>query len=53
VFTSFIRARIWARRRRIEQEREFYRKLAAHCRANDLSPICNDDWKSACYMRDR
>jgi hypothetical protein len=38
-----------ARKRRIEHEREFYRNLGAYCRAHNLSPICEDDWKSAAY----
>jgi hypothetical protein len=38
-----------ARRHRIEREREFYRNLNAYCRANNLSPICEDDWKVAAY----
>ncbi len=51
--SSFVRARMLARQRRIEQEKEFYRKLEAYCRANNLSPICEDDWKTAAYAKDR
>ena len=36
-----------ARRRRIKQDNEFYRSLRAYCRANNLSPVCEDDWKTA------
>jgi hypothetical protein len=36
-----------ARRQRLEDERQFYRNLKAYCRANNLSPICEDDWKTA------
>src|SRR5262245_9007551 len=50
---SFFRSRLEARRRRIEQDKEFYQKLAAYCRANNLSPICEDDWKTAAYSKDR
>jgi hypothetical protein len=48
---SYIRGRIDARRRRIEHEREFYRKLGAYCRANNLSCVCEDDWKMAAYAK--
>jgi hypothetical protein len=37
---------IEARRRKAEQEREFYRKLKAYCHANNLSPVSADDWKT-------
>ena len=37
------------RRRRIDDEREFYANLQAYCRANNLSSVCEDDWKSAAY----
>ena len=40
-----------AHRRKTEQERDFYRNLAAYCRANNLSPVCEDDWKTAAYIR--
>ena len=39
-----------ARKHRAEQEREFYRTLGTYCRANNLSPICEDDWKTAAYI---
>jgi hypothetical protein len=38
-----------ARKRRLEQERAFYRNLNAYCRANNLSTICEDDWKTAAH----
>jgi hypothetical protein len=38
---------IESRRYRIEQDDEFYRSLRAYCRTNNLSPICEDDWKTA------
>ncbi len=34
-----------ARRRRAAHEREFSRAFEDYCRANNLSPICVDDWK--------
>jgi hypothetical protein len=37
------------RRQRLEHEREFYRNLRAYCRANNLSPICENDWKTAAF----
>ena len=46
---SYIHGRIDARRRRIAHERDFYRKLTACCRANNLSYVCEDDWKTAAY----
>jgi hypothetical protein len=50
---TFIGARLQARRRRIEQEKEFYRRLQAHCRANNLPAVCGEDWKTAAYSKDR
>ena len=50
---SFVRERIEARRRAIARDKEFYRKLNAYCRANNLSAICEDDWKTAAYSQDR
>jgi thiamine monophosphate synthase len=50
---SLIHQRIEARKRAIEQEREFYRKLNAYCRDNNLSAICEDDWRTAAYAQDR
>jgi hypothetical protein len=35
-----------ARRRRIEHDREFYRKLKAYCRASNISAVCEDDWRT-------
>jgi|AAFX01.1.fsa_nt_gi hypothetical protein len=48
---SFVRARIEARKRSIARDKEFYRKLHAYCRANNLSAICEDDWKTAAYSQ--
>jgi hypothetical protein len=50
---SFVRKRIEARKRSIEREKAFYRKLGAYCRSNNLSPICEDDWKTAAYSQER
>jgi hypothetical protein len=49
-FSHWLRRFLQARKRRIEQEREFYRSLGAYCRAKNLSPVCEDDWKSAAYI---
>lgn len=46
MLASFVRGRIEARARRRDEEREFYRKLRAYCRANGISPMCEDDWKT-------
>jgi len=46
---NFLKALIESRNCRIEQERRFYQSLDAYCRANNLSPICEDDWKTAAY----
>jgi hypothetical protein len=46
LLASYIRRLVEARRRRIEQDREFYQKLKAYCRANNLSSVCEDDWKT-------
>jgi hypothetical protein len=35
-----------ARKRRIEQDDQFYRELRAYCRANNLSPVFEDDWRT-------
>jgi hypothetical protein len=40
-----------ARKRGIEQDRKFYRELRAYCRANNLSPVCEDDWRT--MVRDK
>ena len=48
---SFVRERIEARKRSIEQDKKFYRKLNAYC--NNLSAVCEDDWKTAAYSQDR
>ena len=46
-----VRGLVEARRRRAAQDREFYRNLDAYCRANNLSPVCEDDWKTAVDYR--
>ena len=43
---------IEARRRRIAEDKEFYRRLGAYCRANHLSPVCEDDWKTGAYTQE-
>ena len=50
---SLLRQRIEARKRSIARDKKFYRKLNAYCRANNLSAICEDDWKTAAYSQDR
>lgn len=50
---SFVRQRIEARKRASARDKEFYRKLNAYCRANNLSPICEDDWKTSAYSQER
>jgi hypothetical protein len=50
---TLIRARLQARRRRIEQEKEFYRRLNTYCRAHNLPAVCAEDWKTAAYSKDR
>jgi hypothetical protein len=49
LLAGWARRLLEARTRRMEREREFYRSLNAYCRANNLSPICEDDWKVAAY----
>jgi hypothetical protein len=51
LLSDWLRRFLQTRKRRAEQEREFYRELGAYCRAYNLSPICEDDWKSAAYVR--
>jgi hypothetical protein len=46
LLASSVRGLVDARARRREEEREFYRKLRAYCRANRVSPMCEDDWKT-------
>jgi len=53
LFSDWLRRFRQARQRKNEQEREFYRKLGTYCRANNLSPICGDDWKSAAYIENK
>jgi hypothetical protein len=52
-FASFVRQRLEARKRRIERDKEFYVKLAAYCRSNNLPAVCGEDWKTAAYSKDR
>ena len=47
LFARSARNLLEVRRQRRKHEREFYRNLKAYCRANNLSPICEDDWKTA------
>lgn len=49
LLASSARSFLEARRQRLEHERQFYRNLKAYCRANNLSPICEDDWKTAAF----
>jgi hypothetical protein len=51
LFARCIRDLVEARKRRAEQDREFYRNLNAYCRANNLSSVCEDDWKTAAYAK--
>jgi hypothetical protein len=51
LLAGWLRRLLEAHRRRIKQEQDFYRNLAAYCRDNDLSPVCEDDWKTAAYIR--
>jgi len=50
LFSDWLARLLQGRKRKNEQEREFYRRLGAYCRANNLSPLCEDDWKSAAYI---
>jgi hypothetical protein len=49
LLAGWLRRLLEARKRRIEREREFYHSLNTYCRTNNLSPICEDDWKVAAY----
>ena len=51
LLAHYVRGIVEARRQRLEHEKEFYRNLKAYCRANNLSPICGDDWKTAAYAK--
>ena len=53
LLAGWLRRLLEARKRGIEQEREFYRNLNAYCRANNLSSICEDDWKTTAHLQDR
>lgn len=46
---AWVRHRIAVRKRRLEHEREFYRKFNAYCREHNLCPLSEDDWKSYSY----
>jgi hypothetical protein len=48
---AWLRRGIAERKRRFDQEREFYLTLNAYCREYNLCPFCEDDWK-ACYYCD-
>ena len=48
---GYIDGIVEARRRRAEQETEFYLRLRAHCDANGVSPVCADDWKTYSYYQ--
>jgi len=45
VVVSAVRRLLEARRRRIAQERKFYRDLDAYCRVHDLPPPIEDEWR--------
>jgi uncharacterized protein YgiB involved in biofilm formation len=49
VLAHYVSGLVEARRQRLEHDRKFYRNLNAYCRANNLSPICADDWKTAAH----
>jgi hypothetical protein len=51
LLAGWLRRLLDAHRRRIKREQDFYRNLATYCRDNGLSPICEDDWKTAAYTR--
>jgi hypothetical protein len=51
LFAGWLKCLLDAHRRRTEQETDFYRNLATYCRANNVSPVCEDDWKTAAYIR--
>jgi hypothetical protein len=44
--TSYVFRLAEARKRRIAHDQEFYRNLKAYCRVNNISPVCEDDWKT-------
>jgi hypothetical protein len=44
LLACYVRGLIEARRRRAEQEQEFYRNLKAYRHANNLPVMCGDDW---------
>jgi hypothetical protein len=46
---SCVHSLIEARRRRIEEDKKFYRELRAYCRANNISPVCEDDWRTVAH----
>jgi hypothetical protein len=53
LITVWLGSLLVGHRRRAEQERDFYRNLAAYCRDNNVSPLCEDDWKTAAHIRNR
>jgi hypothetical protein len=46
-----VRGLIEMRRRRVAHDEQFYRELRVYCRANNVSPICEDDWRTAAADR--
>jgi hypothetical protein len=46
-----VRGLIETRRRRIAHDEQFYRELRVYCRANNVSPVCEDDWRTAATDR--
>jgi hypothetical protein len=51
LMAGWLRDLLNAHRRKVEQEEHFYRSLATYCRANNVSPVCEDDWKTTAYIR--
>jgi hypothetical protein len=49
---AIVRNNIEARERRIEHDEKFYRELGAYCRANNLPPVCEDDWRLGSARQD-
>jgi hypothetical protein len=51
LLAGWLRGLLDAHRRKVEHEKDFYRSLATYCRTNNVSPVCEDDWKTAAYIR--
>jgi hypothetical protein len=49
LLAHYVRGLVEARRQRLEHERKFFPNLKTFYRANNLSPICKDEWKTADY----